>query len=346
MKKVLHVAVNQLLLGICFAWGYFVSVVIFGLAGCSLGLWQYILAGFIGLYSFGAVQVIVLKIHEPDHIRMRKELLEALEQIAQGNFNVFVEKESGGYEDQIGELVDRVNTMAKELNSMENLRQDFISNVSHEFRSPLTSISGYAALLCKGAAPEQMGYAKIIEEECRRLSKLSDDLLLLSVLESEDMGMEKKEFRLDHQIENVVLLLEPQWTAKQMEVDVSLSKTIFCGNEDLLKQVWINLLVNAIKFTPEKGTIHAKLETEGGTIRCQVCDDGIGIPASDQMHIFERFYKVDKAHSRSLGGNGLGLSLVKKIVGLHGGNITVESRLNEGSTFTVTLPVKKTDGRT
>jgi signal transduction histidine kinase len=232
--------------------------------------------------------------------------------------------------------------MAKDLGSMEQLRQDFITNISHEFQSPLTSISGYASLLRKdGATLKQLEYATIIEEESKRLSKLSDNLLRLSALEAEGSSITKASFRLDRQLENVVLLLEPQWKAKNIIPETSLPKITICGNEDLLKQVWINLLVNAIKFTPENGEINVRLVSHGENVVCVISDNGIGIAPSDQMHIFERFYKVDKSRARSLGGNGLGLALVKKIVNIHEGNVTAESALGKGTAFKVTLPINK-----
>jgi len=263
--------------------------------------------------------------------------VEALDKIAQGNFDVFIERDEDGHHNMI---IDSINEMAKELGSMEQLRQDFISNISHEFQSPLTSISGYAALLRKdGATLQQLEYATIIEEESKRLSKLSENLLRLSVLEAEDSSITKATFRLDRQIENVVLLLEPQWNAKNIIPETSLPKITVCGNEDLLKQVWINLLVNAIKFTSENGEINVSLIPDRENVVCLISDNGIGIATSDQMHIFQRFYKVDKSRDRSLGGNGLGLALVKKIVNMHEGDVTVESALGKGTTFKVTLPI-------
>ncbi len=336
MNRTLHLVTNFLLFGTCFALSYLFSLGIFSLIGTPPELWRHVISGIFGCFLAGLFHMVLHRKSVCN--RAITDIFNALDQIAQGNFNVFVEKNvDDGH--RTDELVDRVNNMARELNSMEQLRQDFISNVSHEFRSPLTSISGYAALLRKEATtPEQVEYARIIEAESKRLSKLSEHLLLLSVLEDETMDLNRQDFRLDRQIEDVILLLEPQWTAKTIGIEVSLPKTTLSGSEDLLRQVWMNLLANAIKFTPEGGTISVQLEATGDRVVCRVRDNGIGIPAQDQIHIFERFYKVDKAHSRALGGNGLGLSLVKKITELHGGTVGVESLPGEGSTFTVSLP--------
>jgi two-component system phosphate regulon sensor histidine kinase PhoR len=302
--------------------------------------WGYIIYSVINLLLIIGIFTLSARIN---HGNNRSELLsitvDALDNIAKGNFDVFIEQDERGHYNM---LTDSINKMAKELGSMEQLRQDFISNISHEFQSPLTSISGYASLLRKdGATLKQLEYATIIEEESKRLSKLSENLLRLSALEAEDSAITKSAFRLDRQIENVALLLEPQWKAKNIIPETSLPKITVCGNEDLLKHVWINLLVNAIKFTPENGEIYVSLKLVGENAVCVISDNGIGIAPSDQMHIFERFYKVDKSRDRSLGGNGLELALVKKIVKMHEGDITVESTLGKGTSFKVELPMNE-----
>jgi two-component system, OmpR family, phosphate regulon sensor histidine kinase PhoR len=274
-----------------------------------------------------------------------KSILEAINRISRGDFDVFVSSEHE--RDPYKEVAESINKMAKELGSMERLRQDFISNVSHEIHSPLTSISGYASLLKnEGISREQIAhYAMIIEAESKRLSKLSDNLLQLSVLEEGIVPLEIKPFRLDKQLESILLMLEPQWAGKNISLDVSLPAVTAFGNEDLLSQVWINLLHNAIKFTPHDGTILVELTSNHDNVLLRIADSGIGIPPEDQIHIFERFYKVDKSRDRSLGGNGLGLSLVKKIAELHKGQVHVESEVGKGSVFTVTLPIEKESGK-
>ncbi len=263
--------------------------------------------------------------------------IEAMNKIASGDFNVLVKTNE---HDPFNEIADNVNRMAKELGSLEKLRQDFISDVSHEIQSPLTSISGFAALLKKGNLSESQisHYANIIETESKRLSKLSENLLRLSNLESEDNNLNLKKYQINKQIESILLMLEPQWSVKNITLDVSLEETIICGDEDLLSQVFINLLNNAIKFTPKNGNIGVNLCSNGDGIECKISDTGIGISPEDQPRIFERFYKADKSRDRSLGGNGLGLSIVKKIIDLHGGKISLTSEIGKGTEFTVWLP--------
>ncbi|MGD1118430.1 MAG: HAMP domain-containing sensor histidine kinase [Dehalococcoidales bacterium] len=265
------------------------------------------------------------------------QLLNAMTRIAQGDFEVYVNPQDTNFHEDIAE---GINKIAKELGSMEQLRQDFISNVSHEIQSPLTSIRGFATLLKNDSlTPEQKNhYLNIIEAESKRLSSLSDNLLKLSALETGSEPLSIKEYRLDKQLEEVALMLEPQWRGKNITMEADLEKLTIQGDEDLLSQVWVNLLHNAIKFTPEGGVVRVVLKSTNKEACCQISDTGIGIASEDLIHIFERFYKVDKSRDRALGGNGLGLSLAKKIVELHGGHITVQSQLGKGATFTVALP--------
>ncbi|MDR1069657.1 MAG: HAMP domain-containing histidine kinase, partial [Gracilibacteraceae bacterium] len=268
-----------------------------------------------------------------------EETLEALSRIARGDFTARVSVHEN---EPFAELAASVNKMARELGSMENLRQDFISNVSHEIQSPLTSIGGFAALLRDGAlTPGQRAhYIDIIEAESKRLSKLSDNLLRLSALEA-DAAVSRRAYRLDKQLEHIALLLEPQWMEKNISVEAELQKITYAGDEDLLSQVWVNLLHNAVKFTPPGGSVGIALSLDGNSAVCRISDTGAGIAPEDKAHIFERFYKADKSRDRSLGGSGLGLSLVKKAVELHGGLVSAESEPAKGSVFTVTLPMSQ-----
>ena len=270
------------------------------------------------------------------HFPILSGAIEAMNKIASGDFNVLVKTNEL---DPFNEVADNINRMAKELGFLEKLRQDFISDVSHEIQSPLTSISGFATLLKKGNLSENQisHYASIIETESKRLSKLSENLLRLSNLESEDNNLNLKKYQMNKQIESILLMLEPQWSAKNITLDVSLNETIICGDEDLLSQVFINLLNNAIKFTPENGNIDINLSSNENGIECKISDTGIGISPEDQPRIFERFYKADKSRDRSLGGNGLGLSIVKKIIDLHGGKISLTSEIGKGTEFTILL---------
>lgn len=265
------------------------------------------------------------------------ETMEAMNRMAHGDFSVLVTVDDAG---PFKELAETVNRMAKELGSMEEVRQEFISNVSHEIQSPLTSISGFAALLRNDDLPKEQRahYLDIIETESKRLSGISDNLLKLSALEGKTQPPAKAPFSLTGQLEHTLLMLEPQWTAKHLSMELSLERITLSGDEDLLSQVWINLLHNAVKFTHEGGGITVTLSAQEGQAIARIADTGPGIAPEDLMHVFERFYKADKARDRSLGGNGLGLPLVKTIVELHGGQITVDSQPGQGTVFAVTLP--------
>lgn len=340
-----HIAFNTTIIALTFggslASGYGLSRLLFHIIGTPSAFFAYMISALMGTGFFGCVvKFFFTVVFKNGHNRNRMVLLdstvEALNKIARGDFNVSVAIRE---HDPFSEVAESVNKMARELASMETQRQDFISNVSHEIQSPLTSINGFAALLKTNSLTEnqRLHYLDIIETESKRLSKLSDNLLKLSSLEAETMPIVKHEFRLDKQIRNAVLMLEPQWAAKNISIDAELQKLTLHADEELLNQVWINLLHNAVKFTPEDGTIHITLLEKDESIECRIKDSGIGIPKADQIHIFERFYKVDKSRDRSLGGNGLGLSLCKKIAELHSGNIALESMPGKGTMFVVEL---------
>lgn len=263
----------------------------------------------------------------------------AQKKIARGDYNVDLNNNTealGPY----SELVDSVNYMALELSKMEKMRQEFISNVSHEIQSPLTSIRGFAQALRndKLSSENRLHYLNIIEAESMRLSKLSNNLLRLASLESDTITFEPKPYRLDKQIRHIVLSYEPQWVEKNINLDVSLEEAEINADEDMMNQVFINLINNSIKFTPEGGSVNVRLCKKSDTIEFKITDTGIGIAEEDQNHIFERFFKGDKSRRAAIKGNGLGLSIVKKIIDLHHGIIKVQSKLGEGTTFIVSLP--------
>lgn len=326
-----------------FAAGYGLTFIIYHWTGTPPEFWSHIISGLVGMILFICVasvsRLIAGKYSKgiQQHHVMQNQLLNAMTRIAQGDFDVFIETWD---EYHHNDMVDGINKIAKELGTMEQLRQDFISNVSHEIQSPLTSISGFAALLKSDTltTAQKNRYLGIIEAESKRLSALSDNLLKLSALETGGEPLSFIEFRLDKQLEEVALMLEPQWSTKHIAMEVDLERLSIQGDEGLLSQVWVNLLHNAIKFTPEGGMIHVILTSDQTKVCCRIIDTGIGIRSEDQIHIFERFYKVDKSRDRALGGNGLGLSLAKKIVELHEGQITPQSEINKGTTFTITLP--------
>jgi two-component system phosphate regulon sensor histidine kinase PhoR len=263
----------------------------------------------------------------------------AMDQIARGDFQINL---NSSYRTNVfaNQLAQSVTQMAATLHQMEHLRQDFISNVSHEIQSPLTSIRGFARLLRSDQldASEQLHYLSIIESESMRLSRMTDNMLKLAALETLDNPGERRLYRLDRQIRAQILACEPQWSAKTLDLEVAIEEIEILASEDLLGQVWSNLLHNSIKFTPEGGRITIEAHTTGTSIDCRISDTGIGIPEESQPRIFERFYKVDQSRERSNAGSGLGLAITKKIVDLHQGTIKVESQIGVGTSVVVSLP--------
>lgn len=326
--------------GVALAGGYGITMLIYRFTGTPSELFQHVLSGLTALLLLVTVMGLSVlwrsRYGRRQHENIHDILTGALAQIAQGNFEVFLDAKAT---DMHYDLAEAINDMARGLGNLETMRQDFISNVSHEIQSPLTSIGGFAALLKKEDLPmeQRRRYAEIIEAESKRLSSLSENLLKLTSLDNNKIPLNKQYFRLDKQLENIALMMEPQWSIKNLTLEADLHKCILWGDEDLLSQVWTNLLHNAIKFTPEGGRITITLKSEDKAANVTISDTGMGIAPDDQIHIFERFYKADKARDRSLGGNGLGLSLVKKIVELHGGHVGVESKIGEGTTFEIFL---------
>lgn len=265
-----------------------------------------------------------------------QKLVRALEQVSEGNFDVSLKDNAIWYE--VREMNVNFNKMVKELNSIETLQSDFIQNVSHEIKTPLAAIEGYAALLAASTADEQNKlYAEQILKSSRQLSTLTGNILKLSKLENQSIISEKKSFSLDEQIRQAVLSLEPIWSSRKIDIDLDLPEVSFYGNEDLIFQIWTNLLSNGIKFTPIGGMVSIKLTQDPSCISVNVADNGIGMSEEVQKHIFDKFYQAED--SRSIEGNGLGLTLVKKILSLCGGTIEVTSKTDLGSAFIVKLPV-------
>jgi two-component system, OmpR family, phosphate regulon sensor histidine kinase PhoR len=271
-------------------------------------------------------------------------ILEALERIAKGDFSVRVEPDRDPHAPgMLSELANSVNRAAVQLYQMETLRQEFISNVSHELQSPLTSIQGFTRALHNDALSplERKHYLQIIVAESTRLSRITENLLKLASLEGDHVKFKRRKYRLDRQVRGLILACEPQWVGKSLEMDVNIDEVTISADEDLLSQVWINLIHNAIKFTPEGGRIRITLCQQDEGSAFEIEDSGIGISADDQKRIFERFYKADPSRSHSTNeGSGLGLSIVQRIVNMHQGSINVISESGAGACFTVTLPAE------
>ncbi len=306
-----------------------------------------VINSFVGLFLLVIVGKLMAEIFHSSawaqQMNMLAPLLKAMEQIARGDFSVRLEQPNrGNISDPINKFFKGVNDMAQEFKQMEAMRQEFISNVSHEIQSPLTSIRGFAQALKNDqiSPQERTHYLTIIETESTRLSKLSDNLLALAALEAENMNFEPQPYRLDRQIRHLTLACEPQWMSKGLDLEASLDEVMITADEDLLSQVWINLLHNSIKFTPAGGKIYVDLQQNAGQIAFKIVDTGIGIAGEDQAYVFDRFFKADKARERTQGGSGLGLSIAKKIIEMHKGGIAVESKVGAGAIFSVALPVE------
>jgi signal transduction histidine kinase len=264
-------------------------------------------------------------------------LTEATKKMAQGNFKIEL---STKRKDEIGVLSTSFNEMARELGKLDQMRQEFVANVSHEIQSPLTSISGFSKALQQKQLNEETRnrYLKIIEQESERLSRLGRNLLHLSHLQHDQHQLTLATYRLDEQLRNVVIGLEPQWSAKEIAIDVQLVPITVEADEDQLKQVWTNIINNAIKFTPVQGEIIIVAAIKNNQITISITDNGMGIPQEERKDIFKPFHKVDKSRDPSIKGNGLGLSIVKQIINLHHGNIEVSEGPLGGAEFIVTIP--------
>lgn len=260
----------------------------------------------------------------------------AFDQLSNGNFDVKISEDGGLME--IREMAQRFNAMVYDLSHIETLRSDFVANVSHEFKTPIAAIEGYATLLQNPClSPEKHDrYVEKILENSRRLSSMSGNILLLSKLENQEMLPNQTTYRLDEQIRQCVLMLERKWTDRGILMDVALEKITYFGCQDLLDQVWLNLLDNAIKHSPVGSLISIRAEQQNGTLSVSITDHGDGMTEEVQKNMFEKFYQGDS--SRKSEGSGLGLALVKRITDLCKGTITVHSVPSQGTTFIVELP--------
>jgi len=270
-------------------------------------------------------------------VRPIKRISSASKEIAKGNFDVYVEPAS---RDEVGQLTTNFNEMAKDLKAIDILHKDFVANVSHEFKTPITAIKGYANLIRDGelSAEQVKEYAEIVSSESERLSLLSSNLLKLSELDNHMIREQSHEFSLDEQLRKAVLILESQWKKKSIDFDLNLEEIQIIAAEHLIQEVWLNLIQNAIKFSSAGSLIGIVLRKQSDRVLVTISDHGIGIREEDKPRIFERFFKGDK--SRTKDGNGLGLVIVRKIVEISHGSISFVSIPNEGTAFTVELPLQ------
>ena len=265
------------------------------------------------------------------------QLSNSMKQVAKGDFSIRLDTRS--IVKEISESHSSFNSMVSQLATTETLQSSFISDVSHEFKTPINAIEGYVTLLQdESLSREQQGeYIEKILLSTERLSHLVGNILLLSKVDHHTVALQKNRFSLDEQIRGAIVLLENKWEAKGIELCVDLCEVELVAFETFLSHIWTNLIDNAIKWSPEGGTVSVTLTQNGGTCTFTVTDEGPGIDEEALPYIFNKFYQADSSHKSE--GNGLGLALVRRIVTLHGGDIVAKNRPEGGASFTLTLPI-------
>ena len=282
--------------------------------------------------SIGVGTVLALSVGRLP-FRPVNRLIRGMKRLAGGDYGVRLPEGRSGFGREIS---DSFNMLAEELENTEVLRSDFVNSFSHEFKTPIVSIQGFAQLLNRGGLTEKQEreYLGIIEEESRRLAAMATGVLNYSRIENQKILTGMSRYNLSEQIRTCILLLEKKWSEKNLELSLDFQEHAITANEEMLKQVWINLLDNAVKFTPEQGSIEVFIREAAGRIRVCIRNSGTEISPEEQNRIFQKFYRGDRSHSRE--GTGLGLTIAKRIVELHGGEISVESGGGK-TTFAVEL---------
>ena len=271
--------------------------------------------------------------------RHMNRIVEALDRITRGDFSVLLDWSDMGHGSAgFREISKHINRLAQELSGVETLRTDFIANVSHELKTPLAAVQNYATILQNPSLePEKREeYTRAIRQTTRRLADLVSNILKLNKLENQQIFPEVRRFDLGEQLAQCLLEFETVWEQKDLELDCDIDDDVCVeADPELLCLVWTNLFSNAMKFTPDGGSVCVSLHEEDGWATVRVTDTGCGMSQETGAHIFEKFYQGDTAHATE--GNGLGLALVKRVVDITGGRIAVRSTLGEGSTFTVQI---------
>jgi len=287
---------------------------------------------FTGMVAFLFAQVIASPI---------EKMIQLVRSFSRGDFGVSIKIEAN---DEIGQLAESFNDMASKINQVDEQRRKFVSNVSHELRTPLTSMKIISETLLHQPSWDESVYREFMQDidgEVSRLNRLVDSLLYLVDLEREELVLETQITYLNYVVQNVVRTLKPLADQKDITIEIEERERLqFHLDQGKIQQCLINLVSNAIKYTPENGNVRISIFKELNDACVSIEDTGIGIPEKDLNHIFDRFYRVDRARARTTGGSGLGLSIAKQIVALHGGEIQVSSKINAGSTFTVRLPIR------
>lgn len=305
--------------------------------GVWLGIPYMLRVLLISILSGAAIAVGLSKIF----VSPMMKLGDAMRKVTGGDFTVRLDCTSKIRD--VREVYGSFNTMVKELGNTETLQTDFVSNVSHEFKTPINAIEGYASLLQDSQLTDEQKNAYIdkIIFNTRRLSDLVGNILLLSKVNNQTISLKASTFRLDEQVRQSILALESKWEKKEIEFDIDLDEIEYTGYENLLSHVWLNLIDNAVKFSPQNGQIRIRLKQLAGSVTFSIWDNGLPIPEADIDRIFNKFYQGDNSHASE--GNGLGLALVRKIVAAAHGTINVTSSEDAGTEFVVALPNSSSD---
>jgi signal transduction histidine kinase len=337
-----------------------VSLFVFCMLCAAIGLavlgvyileWTGVMAGAVAEMDMGAIVLfmsvislilgwvlVLLLIRIP--LKPIHTLIIRMNRLAKGDFKARIDEKGilANYP-AIRDMNQSFNKLAEELEHTEMLRSDFINNFSHEFKTPIVSIAGFAKLLKRGTLTDEqrVAYLTSIEEESMRLSYMATNVLNLTKIENQTILTDVTTFNLSEQVRSAVLLLESKWSEKDIDLQLDFDEHTVEGNEELLKQVWINLIDNAIKFTHRLGTVIMDVTEGGDTVTVAVSNTGVEIPPERMDKIFNKFYQADESHATE--GNGIGLAIVKRVVELHRGHITVTSERGM-TTFRVALPKK------
>ena len=273
-----------------------------------------------------------------------EEMNQVVKRVAEGDFTARVERrdrtlKNYRYTNEIDELAHNFNTMAAELEGMDYMRKDFMSNVSHEVKTPVAAITGFTEMLLDehldGA--ERKEYLQLVHQESLRLSRLSDSMLKMSRLDHQEIITRKDTIRIDEQIRKCIIMLAEKWNEKEMDYALELEPVTIVSDSDLLQQVWMNLLDNAIKYSEVGTVISVNVSVQNNHLIVKIADCGEGIPKEKQERIFDKFYQCDKAHGKE--GSGLGLSIVKRIIELLQGTIECQSQVGHGTSMLVSIPI-------
>ncbi len=296
---------------------------------------HYILGGMVlvmAIASLLSMLIVAKKLIEPI-----TELTAATKMVGNEQFNGTLDIHR---KDEIGQLAHSFQRMTERLDENDRIRKEFISDVSHDFQSPLLNISGYAGLLLDKDLIEddRMTYAKVIQSETERLSLLTKQLLLLTSLDQLLSPLQVKTFRLDEQLKEIIRKYRWVLVERELSLSMEIDEVSLKGDPALLEKVWENLLTNAMKYTEVGGSVDVELTSEHSQVVVRFSDNGMGIDKQAMTRIFDRFYRADNSRTKEIGGTGLGLSIVQQVVTLHDGTVDVRANEDKGTIFTVTLP--------